>query len=679
MDNLRARIKFDIAKQQFNVLSLSGTEAISVPFKFTIDIITNNAIDANSYISTPAVLQLAKRNIPGIITAAKETLLDYDKIQINIILEPHLVLAKLTKSMHIFLDQSVPDIVQKILPNYGYEKTQLQFHLNKNHPSKPYRLQIQQETDFAFLHRLLNKAGIYYWHDSDDKTEIMHFSDDNSNSPYVVNKIIYDPSDTEAGINKLIQHNGKIIAQSNLCDLEAGFCVKLDNTDYLIQQIQHQAAQNIEQQGQEIAYHNSVTLHPRNVPFAPPISASPKLSGNYIAHIESTGRYAQLDAIGNYRLRHRFDLSDAPNASASPPLIKLSPHDGWHQPLQQEAEVLVSTLHGDPDRPLVLGTIPNAKQISPTRALNKPQNIIRTQGNNQLLMDDTKNQQKVQLTTYSNHNLLELNADQDNPQINLTTNQGAMEWRAQQNIQFQSDANITTNIDNDHIQTSNQNHKIQTQQQDIHYQAATQQNLTAQNNTRYQTEKNIENINNNLTTQSKRIELTTEGDTLFNTQQKDLSLKNIKNANLIGKGKVAFMQNSSSGLYITSTAIDLCGSTVNFLVAAGVALTGQINSSSSASMTPAAAIPTSLQAQQIPELTLPDEDQPLKSEPENYHFNDEYVTQFNPFSQTLHSSKWHIRDQTSKSKTTQLNNKEIKLPKNIENTKIKVQTEVKNA
>jgi type VI secretion system secreted protein VgrG len=54
--------------------------------------------------------------------------------------------------------------------------------------------------------------------------------------------------------------------------------------------------------------------------------------------------------------------------------------------------MIVGCINGDPDKPIGLGTIPNANTISPVCSRNKHTSVIRTAGNNEMVFDDGRSE-----------------------------------------------------------------------------------------------------------------------------------------------------------------------------------------------------------------------------------------------------------------------------------------------
>lgn len=153
---------------------------------------------------------------------------------------------------------------------------------------------------------------------------------------------------------------------------------------------------------------------------------TPKVTGVITATIEANGSdYASLDDMGRYKVRMPFDVSDAPNSAASKAIRLAQPYSGAnygiHFPSHEDTEMILACIDGNPNRPIGLGTIPNANTVSPVSSANSAQNIIRTAGKNEIIMDDTADKQKIKISSAA------LNAavlDDENRQVFIQTTDG---------------------------------------------------------------------------------------------------------------------------------------------------------------------------------------------------------------------------------------------------------------
>ena len=173
-------------------------------------------------------------------------------------------------------------------------------------------------------------------------------------------------------------------------------------------------------------YSNAFHAIPAATPYRPP-RRTPVPRPSIMTAVTETagGEYAHIDDEGRYRARIHWDLGDASEAEASKWVRMKQPYAGadygHHFPNHAGAEMLVAFVNGDPDRPLALGTVPHPSQRSPSTARNRAHNLIRTWGGNELLMDDTTDEQQVRLSSDAKNTVL---LDDKDDRIVITTTNG---------------------------------------------------------------------------------------------------------------------------------------------------------------------------------------------------------------------------------------------------------------
>jgi type VI secretion system secreted protein VgrG len=146
--------------------------------------------------------------------------------------------------------------------------------------------------------------------------------------------------------------------------------------------------------------------------YCPPLrTPRPKINGLFTAPIEAMGSpYAHIDDQGRYKIRIPFDTATAANAQASKPVRLAQPYSGQgygiHFPSHENAEMIVGCIGGDPDKPIGIGTVPNANTASPVVNNTKHLGVIRTAGGNEIVLDDTDAKQKISIKTAAVNNLL---------------------------------------------------------------------------------------------------------------------------------------------------------------------------------------------------------------------------------------------------------------------------------
>ncbi len=186
--------------------------------------------------------------------------------------------------------------------------------------------------------------------------------------------------------------------RSDDTSLRAGRVVRLEDhpriedRDLLVVEIVHRLVQATSvsfggAEENETRYENELVAIDASVPFRParntprPVVAG-LLSGIVEGAAEGT-ELAHLDDQGRYRVRFLFDTTAPGERQASHPLRMAQPHAGpgygMHFPLKPGVEVALGFINGDPDRPIIVGAVPNPATPSPVEVKTKTLNRIKTE------------------------------------------------------------------------------------------------------------------------------------------------------------------------------------------------------------------------------------------------------------------------------------------------------------
>lgn len=120
----------------------------------------------------------------------------------------------------------------------------------------------------------------------------------------------------------------------------------------------------------------------------------PRITGVLHGHIDAdtSGDYAQIDDQGRYKVRLPFDISGQKGLKASRWIRMAQPYSGAgygsHFPLHKGTEVLLTHLDGDPDRPIIVGSVPNTHTVSPSTGSNATQSVVQTASGIRIEMED---------------------------------------------------------------------------------------------------------------------------------------------------------------------------------------------------------------------------------------------------------------------------------------------------
>ncbi len=180
--------------------------------------------------------------------------------------------------------------------------------------------------------------------------------------------------------------------------------------EYLLVEVQHAARQSLEIDGADVSgatYSNTFLCIPKSKVFRPP-SATPWPSIKGVMHAVVDGEdggtpYAQIDDKGRYKVRFPLDRGDSGDGNASRWVRKseayAGPNQGMHFPLLKGAEVLITHIDGDPDRPIISGAVFNEQNTSVVHQHNHTTNQIVTPIGNTLTIDDTQGAPQIIMYT----------------------------------------------------------------------------------------------------------------------------------------------------------------------------------------------------------------------------------------------------------------------------------------
>lgn len=149
----------------FQVLSFTGTDRISQPYRFDVTARSSDLeLDPADYVTRRVSLLMARGQgycpYSGIIT--RFALLDTARgfATYHVRFRSSLWMLRHTVRSRVFLRQNIVDIVKGVLEEAGLSRT-VEYDLGGNYPVREQVVQYQ-ESDLAFVSRLLESHGIWY-------------------------------------------------------------------------------------------------------------------------------------------------------------------------------------------------------------------------------------------------------------------------------------------------------------------------------------------------------------------------------------------------------------------------------------------------------------------------------------------------------------------------------------
>jgi len=485
-----------VSDDTFEVVRFRGAEGISRLYEFDITLSSEDPeIDLKAVLQNPATFTIMRADqddlpIHGVLAQFEQLHEANQRIFYRAVLVPRLWQASLYRENQLFLEKTVPDIIEEILSQTGLTTDDYELRLTGQYAEWEYICQYG-ETDFDFISRWMEREGIYYYFEQTEEFEKLIITDNSTahedvsgmiSIPYsppsalipeeeeVVREIIcrqrmlprtvilrdYNyrrPSlelrgeaevDSEGrgdvyiyGEHFKTPEEGNALAairaeeircretvfcgESTAAHLRPGFIFELTehyresyNQRGLIAEVEHEGSQSAvlldgleeepaEEEGQ-LSYVSRFEYIPADVQYRPERKTpKPRFNGTMNARVDATGdgQYAEVDEEGRYKIRLCFDQSDREDARASRWVRMAQPYAGadygMHFPLHRNTEVLLTFVDGDPDRPIISGSVPNPETASPVNSDNQTQCMIRTGGGNQIHAEDQGNGQLVKI------------------------------------------------------------------------------------------------------------------------------------------------------------------------------------------------------------------------------------------------------------------------------------------
>ncbi len=211
---------------------------------------------------------------------------------------------------------------------------------------------------------------------------------------------------------RLLCHKRTYSGGSDAPRLRAGHRLRLQghedtsqDKEYILINVEHRGGEVPEGEGKKATeyerYSCHFEAHPADVQLRPERSTPwPSIHGIMHGHIaaDGDGLYAEMDEHGRYRVKLPFDTSGT-KGHASSRWIRMAQsyagsREGSHHPLRRGAEVLVAFIDGDPDRPIIVGAVPNLHTGSPTTSDNATQAVLQTPSGIRVEMEDLATREK---------------------------------------------------------------------------------------------------------------------------------------------------------------------------------------------------------------------------------------------------------------------------------------------
>ncbi len=137
------------------------------------------------------------------------------------------------------------------------------------------------------------------------------------------------------------------------------------------------------------------TAIPIDVQFRPARATPwPRIDGIINGHVDAdtSGDFAQIDGSGRYKVKMPFDVGTQKGLASSRWIRMAQSYAGTgygnHFPQHKGAEVIIAHIDGDPDRPIIVGALPNAVTPGTVFDKNATQSVTQTASGLRVELED---------------------------------------------------------------------------------------------------------------------------------------------------------------------------------------------------------------------------------------------------------------------------------------------------
>lgn len=523
-DSRLLSITTPLGKDAFLLASLVGSEGISTPFRFDVELVSDRVtkIDLKQLVGQKVTITIAdaagkSRYINGVVSSASQGGMDdvFKSYRAEIV--PTLALLRHRVDIRIFQRKSVTDIIEQVFKDAGLTDYKLQ--TNATYNPLDYCVQYN-ESDFVFVSRLMEEHGIFYFFQHEQSGHTLVLADQSSahkpcpgqsEARYqrttggaleddVVNSwetrrefrsgkftltdynfetpssslLVSDPTtvrvadndkyelysypgdyqkkadgDTLARVRMQAEEvNSVVAAGGSTCRAFAsGYRFSLTehfesavNGDWVLTEVSHNASVGLfardsaAQSGDH--YSNRFTCIPFATPYRPDrLTPRPVVHGLQPAVVVGqSGEEIWVDKYGRVKVQFFWDRAGKKNEQSSCWVRVAQPWAGKQWGFVQlpriGQEVLVAFEEGNPDRPVIVGSVYNAEQMPPYALPdNQTQSGFKSRSSkgggadnfNELRFEDKKGSEEVYFKAEKDHTGLIKNDETWNVQHDRTT------------------------------------------------------------------------------------------------------------------------------------------------------------------------------------------------------------------------------------------------------------------
>jgi type VI secretion system secreted protein VgrG len=194
-----------LGSEALRLKRLAGEEALSRLFRFELELVAEDpAVDFKQVVGRGVTVRIkladaTPRYFNGIISRIAQMAAEGGSATFKAELVPWTWLLTRTSNCRIFQNLTVPAIVEKLFTDHGFKDFSNRLH--QQYPVREYVVQYR-ETDFNFVARLLEDAGIWFFFEHDNGRHVLVLCDNGSEHQPV-------PSQAKARLTRTVMENDR--------------------------------------------------------------------------------------------------------------------------------------------------------------------------------------------------------------------------------------------------------------------------------------------------------------------------------------------------------------------------------------------------------------------------------------------------------------------------------------
>ncbi|HSN97768.1 MAG TPA: type VI secretion system tip protein TssI/VgrG, partial [Candidatus Nanopelagicales bacterium] len=163
---------------------VAGRTGLSTLFRFDVVAAADDAPAVADLLGQPFTLTLRDRFerslcVRGVTMEVERTVGEDDRCTVRAVLEPEVAPLRVGRDSRVFQDMSAVDVVKRVLERAAIPAASVRWSLHGNYEPRRYCAQYD-ESDWAFIERLLVEEGIHYWFEHGAEATVLVLSDNST-------------------------------------------------------------------------------------------------------------------------------------------------------------------------------------------------------------------------------------------------------------------------------------------------------------------------------------------------------------------------------------------------------------------------------------------------------------------------------------------------------------------